>query len=504
MTRRTRLRTVAPALIAMLLAATAITPPARAEVPAVSAEQAKVVEQTLRAWLTGQIGAAVDVSKLPLNVTAEADTYQLAVPFGGAMADGMVQMGTGSITARIKQLDANRWSVEGFRLPSPWTIGVDKKLQDASKGGLSGMTIRIGDQDTRGVIDTSFATTSTLDTKIAGYTVQADSKEGPQITRVDGLTNHLAWQPEGGGLLTVTGRSVADGYKASSMLPDGQKLTIGIGRMTGSLDAKGVATGALEAMIHSFATLAASVQQVAAAGKNGPGDITDADRATARALVKALAGLMGSFKADSSYENVSVDYGGQAGGLRKLALGFDMAAPGGRTELAWRIGLDGLTLPPVVPPVALTYVPRQLTLTPHVGGVSKAALTAVMLQLIDDPDAADDFMGIASGLLEKGPLTAGIRDIAFDIGPAKLTGGGGVKIVSMAEYTGAGEFRMTGLDELIKAANTTPELKEAAPALIFIKGIGKQEGKAVVWKISYEGNRLKVNGTDMTAMMNGK
>jgi hypothetical protein len=503
MTLRTWLRPAIPAFATVLLAATAITPAARAQTAPVSAEQAKVVEGNIRAWIAGQIGAAVDVSTLPLRVVAETDSYQLEVPFGGLIADGAVHMDDGKVTLRVKQLDDHRWSIEDFRLPSPWTFSVDKSLQDASKEGFSGLTIKIGDQDTHGVLDTSLATTSTVDTKIQGYTVVVQGKQGPQTTRVDGLTSHMAWQPTADGLLTMTGQSNLDGYKAATVLPDGQKLAIDIAHMRASLTAKGVAMADMGTMIHSVAQLIASAKAIQASGAPKPDGIPDADKATVKALVKALAGLMGSLTTDTSYEDVKVDVGGQAGSLHKLSIGFDMAAPKGRADIAWRIGLEGLESPMIPPGVYRDYLPREVKLTPHIGGIPKAALLDLVLKSIDDPDAADNFMPMATALLEKGPLVLGVKDISLDLGPAKLTGGGAVKVTSVADYSGAGEFRVTGLDALIQRVNATPELKQAGPGLIFVKGIGHQDGKVTVWKIRYEGNKLFINDTDMSAMIPG-
>ena len=62
---------------------------------------------------------------------------------------------------------------------------------------------------------------------------------------------------------------------------------------------------------------------------------------------------------------------------------------------------------------------------------------------------------------------------------------------------------MTGLDELIKRSSTTPELKQAGPVLIMLKGLGKPDGKQMVWKIAYDGGKMMVNGNDLSGMIPG-
>ena len=68
-------------------------------------------------------------------------------------------------------------------------------------------------------------------------------------------------------------------------------------------------------------------------------------------------------------------------------------------------------------------------------------------------------------------------------------------------HSAKAELRATGLDALIRRANAVPELKIAAPVLIFLKGIARQDGNESVWAISYVDRKMVVNDTDLSGLM---
>jgi hypothetical protein len=91
----------------------------------------------------------------------------------------------------------------------------------------------------------------------------------------------------------------------------------------------------------------------------------------------------------------------------------------------------------------------------------------------------------------------------LDSGPATLTGSGALAITDPATYSGQAQLRATGFDALMQKVSATPELQQAGPVLIFLKGIGKQDGDALVWNVVYQDQKLLVNGTDLSSMIPG-
>ena len=107
-------------------------------------------------------------------------------------------------------------------------------------------------------------------------------------------------------------------------------------------------------------------------------------------------------------------------------------------------------------------------------------------------------------LLADHPVELAIEDLLIDLGPLRLKGQGSLIVSSPQEAGGEAELRATGLDALIRRANAVPELKMAAPVLIFLKGIAKQEGNESVWSITYADKKVMVNDTDLSDLMPSK
>jgi hypothetical protein len=110
----------------------------------------------------------------------------------------------------------------------------------------------------------------------------------------------------------------------------------------------------------------------------------------------------------------------------------------------------------------------------------------------------------AAQLIAANPVLVGLDDLLIDLGPMRLKGWGAVRVVALDDAAGEAELRATGFDAMIRKVNSTAELRAAAPVLIFLKGIARQEGTETVWKITYADRKLVVNDTDMSDLMPAK
>jgi hypothetical protein len=147
----------------------------------------------------------------------------------------------------------------------------------------------------------------------------------------------------------------------------------------------------------------------------------------------------------------------------------------------------------------LEFIPHKIALTPRVGGVPKEALLALIRRAVETDAKGIDADAMA--LIAAYPVTLAIEDLLIDLGPLRLKGEGTMEVPNLADAAGEAELRATGLDALIRRANAVPELKMAAPVLIFLKGIGRQEGAEVIWNISYDAGKVTVNDTDLSDLM---
>lgn len=483
------------AALAMALPLATLAPlPALAQAPAMpSAEGATAMATTLREWLKLQLGGLVDVSALPLRVLAEGETYRLELPLGGAWFDGNVVVSEAVATATVKPLDGGRWQIVGGAMPP----ALKAELKDKS-GEPARVSMALENQQTTGVFDPSLATGSNFVSTITGYTTETQTKAGKQTSRIGKLVGRSEWSPTTPGRATIQGDSTLEDYATTSPLPGGGEMKVTIGRMGG-------ATRIENFNIDGFGILLRTAFELGVAAKattDSGGKPNPPDKAMAMKLLGLLSSMVDAMETDYVYEGIKVDGGTFSGGLRRFGMGLTAGAPDGKLDVKLRLALEGVESPMIPPGPWMEFIPHKLTLTPRVGGVPKEAVMDLLRRAIETEGKNID--SEAMELLANYPATLAIEDLMLDVGPMRLKGEGSVEVANIMEASGEAVLRATGFDALIRRANAVPELKMAAPVLIFLKGIAKQEGTETVWRITYADQKVMVNDTDLSDMMPSK
>ena len=482
------------ALFAALLA------PLPAGAQALPTEQgAKEIAEAVRAWLGRQVGTAVDLSALALRVLPEGATYRLELPFGGSYFDGNLVLGEGAGAATVKPMDGGRWEIVSATMPPR----LRAEMKDSAGGAPSVMTLAIENQQTTGIYDPSQASSSIFTTTVTGYSTEVQSPKGMQSSRIGRVVGRSEWVPSGPGRATIQGDSTLEDYTSVSPLPGGQEARVSIARMGGATRIENFDIDGIGVLLRSaFDVSAAANAQTNAGGKVAkPEDKAQSvDKALATRLLGQVFGMLDALEADYTYDNIRVQAGPLfTGSLRRFAFGLSTGAPNGRIAVKMRLGLEGLESPLIPAGPWAEFVPHKVTMTPVVSGVPKDAVMALLRRAIET-----DGKGIeadAMALIADNPVTLAIEDLLIDLGPLRLKGEGSLEVASMDEASGGAELRATGLDALIRQANRVPELKMAAPVLIFLKGIGTQEGTEIVWRITYADRKMMVNDTDLSDLM---
>ncbi|MCW3476971.1 DUF2125 domain-containing protein [Limobrevibacterium gyesilva] len=476
-------------------------PAARAEV---TADQAQSLEQQIRVWFAGLAGPAIDANALPLRLTPDGDSFR--VEFGPLPIPGVAITG-GPVTASAKPLDGGRWSIYDMRLPSPMKTTMSGIKLDSVAAIPTAFTMTIAEQEMHAILDPGLATTSSYDGKLSGFSQVVEGPLGTQTTKIDRVTFHNTWHPTDGARQTVLSETTLEGYSSVQPMKEVGTLTITADRIRSSAGIEQADFGQLGRLIRTAASLAADVQ----AGANPSGkqpdaaNPTPAQREAMRAMVVAMASLAASMDGEQVLEGLRVQAGDHGGRIAELVIGGGFAAPDGKADLHMKIAMTGLESPDIPPGAFRAFLPRHIALAPRVSGISKEDLVRFLLKAIDDAGQGTmDAEAEALALLADGPLTLGLDGLAIDLGTTKVTGAGELEVTSPAEITGAAELRASGLDTLIERASKMQETKTAVPVLLLLKGIGRQDGKEVVWKIAYEDNKVTVNGTDMSALVPGR
>jgi hypothetical protein len=477
-------------LVPMLLVPSA----ARADdAPPASADGAKQLEGQFKAWLVGLLGPSVPLPDRPIHAAVEGDHYRIGVDVAGDY--GAVKVTGDPLSALVKPLDANRWAVDDIRLPSP--LHVDN--EGATGDQLRSMATKIAEQSAHGVIDLSFASTTSFDSMVRGYTAVTTTSAGDQTTHVDHYTTHTTWQPTGDGRLNMLADGTAEGIASSSTMPDGTPFTLNAKSFLVSAHADRVSFAKFGDAIRTITDL------IPLAGLKldaDSGAVPMPARPSLHKLVSLLPDLMGGLDEQYSMKGITVDVGGHTGSLSNFTMGLGFGAPEGRMDVHMLLAADELTSPEIPPGAIAQLVPKHIALKPRVSGVPTRDVMALLSHAIDSNGHDDNQLEMeAMGLLAKGPLQVSIDDLSLDSGPATLHGVGAVNVASPDDISGTAKLQVTGYDALVRQAGADPMLKQGVPVLIFLKGIGRQEGANVVWDIAYSGKKLMVNGTDMSSMI---
>jgi hypothetical protein len=458
-------------------------PAARAQV---TPDQAKALETQIRNWVTGLIGPEIKLSGVPFHILPDGDHYRLEAPIAGGLAPG-VSVNAAPVTAAIRKLDGNRWAIDNLLVPSPFTAKVTGKKPELN----SAFSLKIDGQEMHAVFDPTLATSSTSDGKVSGVTEILNTRQGNQTVTIARATMHSVLTPADGKGMTLQSESTAEGYASSHSPRTGVPTTISVDRLHTSLTARQVNFAKLGEALHTATSLGVLNE-----------NRSPAARALARQLVLAMADLMDRMDAEETADGVHLDVADHSGSAKKFSLNAGFGAPGGKAEFHMKLAIDGPDSPEIPPGPFRDYLPTHIALSPRISGVPKATLVKLLLEVIDAGGTKKQNPNeMEAELLKNGPLELGMDDLALDMGPAMLTGNGAMDVASATDVSGQAEIHMTGLDTLIRKVNATPELRQAAPVLIFLKGIGEQNGKDTVWNVKYANDKLTVNDTDMSSMM---
>ncbi len=497
-----------------------------------TAEQSASLDRAISLWTAGLSGTSKGAA-LPYTVAPEGDHYILTTPLPKQIGKTGITLSGADLVAHARPLDGGRWAFDNVHGFSPLTL-VTPKGEDGKQLRLS---LTLADQDGQAVIDPSLATTSSFDSKSGALAANVQIGDGSSSIHADHTTSHAGWQPAGSGRVNVSQTGDMQGLAYEIAGPKQAKATAHIrtvhteSHMTGfdpqrmaalvglSLDVlraiPELATGGTGHAKSPDVTKTGDAQPGPAAtpGKAEPKaaaapakpQLTAAQRAALHKLLDDVRGLYTSTDDTMALVGIDVLAQGHHVTLDKATFSQAFAAPDGKVDAHMRMAFEGLTSPDIPPAIAQDFVPHRLVIAPRVSGLSVDAVFDALGRAIDDAQPKPDEMKThAADMLAKSPVTAGLDELSFDIGPALFTASGSVKMAgpTAQDVTGSAVIEAHGLNALIKRANTDPLVKQAAPVLIFLKGIGDaDQSGSVVWKVTYGEGKVLVNGTDLSQLV---
>jgi Uncharacterized protein conserved in bacteria (DUF2125) len=488
---------VRPSIRSYLLATLLI--PGIAAAQTVSPEQATALHERLNNWLAGLLGPSVKSSELPLKISAAGDHYDLSWPITGLDSPP----GDVAVTATLRPLEGGRWSLDNLTAPPAGSFSVKLPETSTGPGGVMKVSFTVGKQETHATIDPGFATPSTYHATVNALDFSVDGPKGHQEQHIDHMVGETVVKPAQPGRLDLTSEATANGWKSAQQGPNGPAIAFGAETMHATTQAEGIDRE------HAASFVSAVGGLIGAMPEGSPPDDVKTDlpplaKAQLRLVIAAMQDMISSISMHETLDNVQVEIDGVGGAtIRHVQFGFGGKAPDGKLGLWMDIGFDGVNSP-TMPPKLATYLPRHFEVKPTLSGVQTAVLRKLAMDASDDDAAKHPLAPDLAAIFAEGGAEVGLETLSFDLGPAKLEGTGHVNVLSPTTWRGDAHITATGFDELTKQARENPDLQQALPVLIMMRGLAKPDGDKLVWDVASEGPKLTVNGMDMSALGGGK
>ncbi len=464
--------------------------PAPPPPPAIDAAGAQGIVDGVHAMLASMLGALAPPTDL-LQATAQGDHYHIEIPIAHRWKGGGI--GGDSIGADLTPLGGGRWRIGNGAAPRRVEVSIDHPPQ-----GMASMTVMTAkDLSFSGVIDTTLATPSSValhaaDENISGQGAQVGS--GMHIDSADGT---LRLTPTQDGRATLVSTSTLKGLRTTSVVG---KLATGseAQRAVTSLRIVNLSLAELRAGLLAISTLATLPQPPAAATPPDP-----AIRKQLHDLIAALATGATSIALRESEDGLVIHGPGpMQGAIGHLGFAMTFGEQDGTLSLALDIGLDKPSFPAIPSGTLAAFVPSHLVLQPRLAGIDASTLRQTLDAAVDNPGGSA-FPSLVMTVLNAHPATIAIDRLAIDTGPAHITGHGTLTSSGPGNAQGTATVRATGLDAAIKELSADPQARQMLAGLLFLKGLGKADGDAMVWDLAFDGHKLLVNGNDISALAPG-
>lgn len=461
--------------------------------------QAQALQQQLKDWLAGLRGPSVKLPDLPWQISGEHDHYVITWPVSAITS----QNGEAAVTANVRPLDGGRWSVDDVKMPPSGSFTINfPNPSDPGNSAPATVDYTIGKQDSHGVIDPSFATPSTLHAEIGDLVVATNSPTQRQEQHFDHYVADTSLTPLGNGRLDLVSNATVDGWKSASQLNGGTPVAVGIQSIRAVGKVGNVSRDRVAALLAATGGLIGALPPDFATQQDKT-DIPAPARAQLRQLIDSLQDILTEVSIEETMDGLQVEVSGTGGlSMKRFLLGFGGESPDGQLHAWLHIGLDDLASPSLPPKVAV-FLPHHIELRPSLSGVLTSDLHKLALDATAENADNDTLSPDIEAIFSHGGVKLGLEALSFDIGPAKVEGTGQVTAVSPESWHGEAHVTATGFDDLATQARTNPDLQQALPVLVMLRGMAKPDGKRLVWDIVSDGPTVTVNGLDLTQLANG-
>ena len=489
-------------LRAAILVAVAASAPSLSRAADVTPEQARVLEEQLRAWFAGMAGPGLPVATSPIQVTADGDHYRLTTPPAGVK---MPVEGWPPVTLNARPADGGRWTLDSMKVQSPATFTVETAAPK-KPGETAGAPIRTtytfsyATQDGGGTWDPAFATPSVINNASTGFRLQSVSDGATTVTTMDRTASAMTLKPAAGDRVDFSLDATGTGYAMTGSTGPGgagaSDLQAGARQVKVQMAMPGVSRAQTAQIIPALVRMGRQAD-----GTPNPGGKPNPDGV--RLLIAALQGFASGMTLSEVLDDFTLKTSGIDVSMSQLRFAMDARADGGLLNGGIDIGMDALALGGMGLEGFADLLPRRVALRPVVSNVPSKELLEMFQAATDDPNGNLPPAQVAA-LFSHGGIKTGLESFALDMGGATFTGKADVLVPSPKQASGTAQIVATNLDALLAKVQAIPALaQQGVPVIVFAKGIGRAEGGKIVWDVQFDQGKLLVNGVDL-AKMGGK
>lgn len=487
-----------PTSRAAILSCLVVLAPVASRAADVTPEQARTLEEQLRAWFASMAGPNLPVAASPIQVTPEGDHFHLIAP---PVASKAQARGWPTVTANAKPVTDGRWTIEGMRVQTPATFMVEtpvptKPGETASLPVPTTYTLTYATQEGGGTWDPTFATPSNFSTNSTGFRLVGEGGGRQQVTTIDSMMSAILLRPVADNRvdfsLDASGTGYAMQVKPSSGAAAGSTMAVAAQQVKVQLSLPGVSRERSAQLIPALVRLAPA-----------PGAAADAkappNPEAVRMLVQALQGFASGATINEVLDGFIIEGQGFGFATKQLRLGLDTKVDGAFMNAVMDVGLDGLALPGMGLDAFAGLLPSRVILRPVVSHVPTKELLALLQAAGENPNSKPPPAQVAA-LFSQGGLKAGMEHFALDMGGASFAGRADIDLPSPNAASGTAQVTATNMDALLAKVQANPALAQAIPMIVFAKGIGRTEGGKLVWDMQFDSSKLLVNGVDLLKM----
>ncbi len=454
----------------------------------VTAQTAQSLQNQVRTWIAGIIGAGMDPALLTPKIVAEDDHYNLTLAIPGLVGDE-------TVSARLRPLENGRWSLQKVEFPPSMHFNLRLPEPGGKPKAMTAFTATLGSQDMHAVFDPALNSRSELAIDLQGVSLRSDGPQGRQEQRIGEYKIDASLQPTANGLLDFDQTATITAWSNKAQIKGEPDVSFGADRM----HATGRITGLNREQAQTLLSATSGFLATLPPGTVGHGKqpkLTPEGRTALRQLVESLRGIASSIHAEEDIDGLHVAVAGVGeGSVKHARLGFGGTAPDGLLHTYIELAFDGLSLPDLPPEIA-TLLPRHVSLRPSFSGIPTEALLKLLLEATRPGADQSQLTMEAMSLMKKG-ATVALEKLGFDLGPATVQGSGRVMVVGPNQYVGKAHLTATGFDALMQQARKDPTLQQGIPVLGMLRGYAKPEGDHLVWNIVARDGGVSVNGVPL-------